>query len=283
MVKYGFIGIGIMGRGMAMNLVKKGFDVTVGAPCPACSLPRRCATEHGARAPLRTAWDAQPRRARLRFSAVQGCFGASRAARRAHAVGVLHAPAWKQVWNRSADKCKDLVDGMRACALTRCVEMCVPMLEGMLSAPQRLLVANHTLWSAGHVPSPPSFRTAQLAQSKWRRRGSASSRATSPLRASRRQTCARTSSLEPTASSRAWAPARATSTAALSTRRAPKRSGCATYPRCVRAGQHTTRTGARTCVRARTHTHACTAQPDRGGVNPCAGRRRPLSRPGGAF
>ena len=28
-VKYGFIGIGIMGRGMAMNLVKKGFDVTV--------------------------------------------------------------------------------------------------------------------------------------------------------------------------------------------------------------------------------------------------------------
>jgi 3-hydroxyisobutyrate dehydrogenase-like beta-hydroxyacid dehydrogenase len=29
MVKYGFIGIGIMGRGMAMNLVKKGFDVTV--------------------------------------------------------------------------------------------------------------------------------------------------------------------------------------------------------------------------------------------------------------
>ncbi len=28
-VKYGFLGIGIMGRGMAMNLVKKGFDVTV--------------------------------------------------------------------------------------------------------------------------------------------------------------------------------------------------------------------------------------------------------------
>jgi len=34
MVKFGFIGIGIMGRGMAMNLVKKGFDVTVGGPSP---------------------------------------------------------------------------------------------------------------------------------------------------------------------------------------------------------------------------------------------------------
>jgi len=29
MVKYGFIGIGIMGKGMAMNLITKGFDVTV--------------------------------------------------------------------------------------------------------------------------------------------------------------------------------------------------------------------------------------------------------------
>ncbi len=123
MVKYGFIGIGIMGRGMAMNLVKKGFDVTVGAPCPACSLPRRCATAHGASAPLRTVGDAQPGRgeaallccARLSQRRLHG------AARRAHTVGLLHAPAWKQVWNRSADKCKDLVDGTRACARARCV------------------------------------------------------------------------------------------------------------------------------------------------------------------
>jgi hypothetical protein len=28
-VKIGFLGIGIMGRGMALNLIKKGFDVTV--------------------------------------------------------------------------------------------------------------------------------------------------------------------------------------------------------------------------------------------------------------
>ena len=33
-MRIGFIGIGIMGRGMAMNLVKKGFDVTVGGPSP---------------------------------------------------------------------------------------------------------------------------------------------------------------------------------------------------------------------------------------------------------
>ena len=84
MVKYGFIGIGIMGRGMAMNLVKKGFDVTVGAPWPARSLPRRCATAHGASAPLRTVWDA--------WSQGRGCCasllckaGSARAARRGEA------------------------------------------------------------------------------------------------------------------------------------------------------------------------------------------------------
>ena len=34
MVTYGFLGAGgIMGRGMAMNLVKKGFDVTVRILC----------------------------------------------------------------------------------------------------------------------------------------------------------------------------------------------------------------------------------------------------------
>ena len=154
------------------------------------------------------------------------------AARRAHTGCLLHAPAWTQVWNRSADKCKDLVDGMRACARA-CRGGCgdarhVP--ESTPGASQRLLATDHTRWFAGHGPSSPSFCTAKLAQSKSRRRGSASRRATSPLRASRRQTCAWTSSLELTASSRARAPARATSTAALSTRRAPKRSGCATYP-----------------------------------------------------
>lgn len=47
MVKFGFIGIGIMGRGMAMNLVKKGFDVTVGGPCASCLLHlRHCTSRH---------------------------------------------------------------------------------------------------------------------------------------------------------------------------------------------------------------------------------------------
>jgi len=57
-VKYGFIGIGIMGKGMAMNLITKGFDVTV--------------------------------------------------------------------WNRSADKCKDLVDAGAKQAATpgECVKAC---------------------------------------------------------------------------------------------------------------------------------------------------------------
>ena len=44
MVKFGFIGIGIMGRGMAMNLVKKGFDVTVAGPLTFCSLHLRHCT-----------------------------------------------------------------------------------------------------------------------------------------------------------------------------------------------------------------------------------------------
>jgi hypothetical protein len=39
MVKFGFIGIGIMGRGMAMNLVQKGFDITVGGPSPLLAAP----------------------------------------------------------------------------------------------------------------------------------------------------------------------------------------------------------------------------------------------------